>query len=323
MKNVRKEFGSFLKSFSIPEGVKTPLMKASESNTYVETVSNKADCLHYNLDKNYVETLTKENTKCLKKTIKKIRLGAVKIVADITEEDFYGKIDGLYLHPWTGEKGVEGKYRYLVAGILFRNKIIPFYVTILTIGSFKAEYLGEIIKICRSLGLNIKTVLLDRGFYSGEVIDELELQDVNYLIFAKKSKTFKCMLEAINKIAVIKHEIRYTKNKSSHIANTDIALVKNVNDYDWVFASNIFFRKAEKYIYLYKQRWNIETMFRVHDQARIKTKSKNPVIRLFYFVVSMFLLLIWNLHKKKEYTFKMFVIVLCEMIREEIQRDEA
>ena len=160
--------------------------------------------------------------------------------------------------------------------------------------------------------------MLDRGFYSGDIVDTLTLKDINYLIFVPKKELFKFMLEGTDKSVIIEHEIPYTKSKSSHKAKTLIALVKDVEKYDWVFASNIFFRKAEKYVELYKQRWNIETMFRVHDEARIKTKSKNPVIRLFYFMVSMFLLLIWNLYKKAEFSFKRFVIFMYEAVKEEV-----
>ncbi|MEK6983196.1 MAG: transposase [Nanoarchaeota archaeon] len=156
---------------------------------------------------------------------------------------------------------------------------------------------------------------LDRGFYSGEIIDELELKNVNYLIFAKKSSLFRCMLEATNTSVIVKHEIRYKKDKSSHIAKTDIALVKDADGYDWVFATNVFLRDARKYVELYRKRWNIETMFRVHDEARIKSKSVNPLIRLFYFTVSMLLLFIWNLHAKKEFPFKRFVINLEQMLK--------
>ena len=298
-------------------------MQAAQSNTYVETVSNKADCLHYHLDKNYIETLTKEYTNHLKCIIRKIRLGAVKIVADITDEDFYGKVEGLHIHPWTGERGVEGKYQYLVAGILFRNKILPFYITILRNGCFKAKFLGDIADLCRSLGLNVKTMLLDRGFYSGDIIDTLSFKDLNYLIFVPRKELYKCMLEGTDESVIIEHSISYKKNKSSHKAETLLALIKNVAEYNWVFASNLFFKKAKKYVYLYKQRWAIETMFRVHDEARIKTKSKNPVIRLFYFMTSMFLLFLWNTYKKTQFSFKKFTIILTELIKEETQRLEA
>ena len=317
MKKPRIEFRSFLKKLSVPneEEFASLLAEASSHNTYIETISNKADSLHYHIAKGYVEYSNKEFYNLVEKKIKKLHLGVVDIIVDITSENFYGKSTGLYLHNWTGEAGVKAKYHYLVAGILFRNKIIPFYVAILPIGSFKSKYLGKICDLCHDMKLKVKLVELDRGFYSGEIIDELELKGMNYLIFAKKSALFKCMLEGTDKSVLVKHEIKYKKNKSSHKAETDIALVKNVEGYDWVFATNIFLRDARKYVELYRKRWNIETMFRVHDEARIKSKSVNPLVRLFYFIISMLLLFIWNLYAKNLCPFKRFVINLEQMLK--------
>src|SRR3989344_8417552 len=296
-KQCRAEFKQFLKKLSVPneEEFAELLAEASSHNTYIETISNKADSLHCHIAKGYVEYSDKEFYNLVEKKIKKLHLGAVDIIVDITSENFYGKSTGLYLHNWTGEEGVEAKYNYLVAGILFRNRIYPFYVAILPIGSFKSKYLGRICDLCHEMNLKVKLVKLDRGFYAGEVIDELELKGINYLIFAKKSALFKCMLEGTDKSVIVKHEIKYKKDKSSHKAETGIALVKNVDGYDWVFATNFFLRDARKYVELYRARWVIETMFRVHDEARIKSKSVNPLIRLFYFMISMLLLFIWNL----------------------------
>ena len=315
-KQCRKEFRNFLKNLSIPnfEEYTNIALEASSHNTYVETISNKADSLHYHIDKNYVEIINIEYFNHIKKTLRKLRLGLVDIIADITNDDFYGKSTGLYIHNWTGEEGIQGKFLYLVAGILIRNKILPFYVCILRIGYFKADYLGKIVEFCNKLQIKIRLIKLDRGFYSGDVIDELELKGINYLIFAKKSSLFKCMLEATDKGVIVKHEIKYKKDKSSHIAETNIALVKNVDGYDWCFATNLLLADVRKYVKLYRERWNIETMFRVHDEARIKTKSIKPIIRLFYFILSMLLLLIWNLYAKQEYTFKKFIIILEEML---------
>ena len=319
-KQCRAEFKQLLKKLSVPneEEFAKLLAEAASRNTYIETISNKADSLHYHIAKGYVEYSNEEFYNLIGKKIKKLHFGAVDIIVDITSENFYGKSTGLYLHNWTGEEGVGAKYHYLVAGILFRNKIYPFYVAILRIGTFKAELLGKICDLCAKLNLKVRLMKLDRGFYAGEIIDELDIKGMNYLIFAKKSALFKCMLEGTEKSVIVKHEIKYKKNKSSHIAETDIALVKNVDGYDWVFATNIFLRDARKCVELYRKRWNIETMFRVHDEARIKSKSTNPLIRLFYFIISMLLLFIWNLHAKNECPFKRFVINLELMLKSEI-----
>jgi len=316
-KQCRAEFKQFLKKLSVPneEEFAELLAEASSRNTYIETLSNRADTLHYHIAKGYVEYSDKEFYNLVEKKIKKLHLGAVDIIVDITSENFYGKSTGLYLHNWTGEEGVEAKYHYLIAGILFRNKIYPFYAAILRIGTFKAELLGKICDLCNKLNLKVRFMKLDRGFYLGEVIDALELKGMNYLIFARKSSLFKCMLEATNKRVIVKHEVKYKKAKSSHIAETNIALVKDVDGYDWVFATNVFLRDVRKYVGLYRKRWNIETMFRVHDEARIKSKSVNPLVRLFYFMISMLLLFIWNLHSKEECPFKRFVINLEHMLK--------
>lgn len=312
-RKLRREFRNFIiKNLALPEEYSQLLSDSAKYNTYIETISNKADNLHLKVKQEYIETIHLSYSKHVKNIIRRQRLGLVDLICDITSEDFYGKVEGLHIIPWTGKDGVEGKFHYLVVGILFRNKIIPFYVIILRIGSSKANLIGKAIDYCNSLGLKIRKILLDRGFYSGEVIDELKIKKVNYLIFVPKKSLFKCMLEGTNRSVVIEHEISYQKNFSKNKAYTNIALVKNVLDYDWVFATNLYLKDIEKYVSIYRKRWNIETMFRVHDEARIKTKSKNPVIRLFYFIIGMLLVLLWNIYAKQKITFKLFVIMLEE-----------
>lgn len=300
---------SFLKKLCINrEEVILAVSEASKENTYVENINECiADSLHWNINKNYSETITIEFFRFAKELIRKQRLGCVKLVADITEEDFYGKTSSLYIHGWTGEKGIVGKFRFLVVAILFRNQMIPFYISILPVGAFKTEYLGKAIGYANNIGIKFSCLLFDRGFYSGDIIGTLQMKNANYLIFVPKNKAFKPMLESVEKQAVIEYRVKYSKNKSKHKAQTNITLIKNFKEHDWVFASNIFLQEARKYVSLYKKRWNIETMFRVHDEAKIKSKSTNPVIRMFYFTISMLLLLAWNLYHKTEITFKKFV----------------
>ena len=80
---------------------------------------------------------------------------------------------------------------------------------ILRVGAFKAEYLGKIVEICNSMRIMVRAIILDRGFYSGDIIDELELKGINYLILVPKNQLFKCMLEGTDKSVVVKHEIKY------------------------------------------------------------------------------------------------------------------
>ena len=319
----RKEFRDFIiKNLALSVEYSQILADASKYNTYVETISNKADNLHLKIGEEYVETLQTAYSNYVTKLIKRQRLGLIDLICDITSEDFYGEVEGLHIHPWTGEDGVQGKFCYLVVAMLHRNKVIPFYAVVLRLGSSKAQLIGKAISYCKKLGLKIRKILLDRGFYSGEVIDKLKISKVNYLIFVPKKSLFKCMLEGTEESVVIEHEMTYNKNFTRNKIFTEIALVKDVLDYDWVFATDLNIDEIQKYVFVYKNRWNIETMFRVHDEARIKTKSKNHIVRMFYFIISMLLVLLWNLYAKQEVTFKKFVIEITEEMKQALPRGE-
>nr|QNO42872.1 hypothetical protein FEGPBIBN_00005 [Methanosarcinales archaeon ANME-2c ERB4]QNO44109.1 hypothetical protein EAEFCCBL_00004 [Methanosarcinales archaeon ANME-2c ERB4]QNO50432.1 hypothetical protein BPCBKEJI_00010 [Methanosarcinales archaeon ANME-2c ERB4] len=79
-------------------------------------------------------------------------------------------------------------------------------------------------------------------------------------------------------------------------------------NFDWSFATNQDKINLEYIIPTYKGRWRIETGFRVQDEARIKSKSKDMRIRFFYFVYEQMLQLLWVVLYKEELSFKAFVI---------------
>src|SRR3990167_6771375 len=97
-KQLRKEFASFLKKLSIPheKGYTDLLLDVSSRESYIETLSNKADSLHYHLGKCYIEVIDKEFYGCASKLIKKQRLGSIEVIVDITDENFYGNHRSAY-----------------------------------------------------------------------------------------------------------------------------------------------------------------------------------------------------------------------------------
>ncbi|MBI2662343.1 hypothetical protein HYX11_02705 [Candidatus Woesearchaeota archaeon] len=123
-----------IKTLALPEEYSYVIADAAKHSTYVETISNKADSLHLKIKNEYLETLPLEYFQHIRHLVKKQRLGLVDLIGDITEEDFYGKIKGLHIIPWTGKDGVQGKFHYLVVSILFRNKMLPFYAVLVHIG---------------------------------------------------------------------------------------------------------------------------------------------------------------------------------------------
>ena len=93
------------------------------------------------------------------------------------------------------------------------------------------------------------------------------------------------------------HELILNKHKTKKRVPTQILACKNTLNYDWLFATNIPFKSKTECVLAYKKRWQIETNFRVEDESRIKSKSCNFQIRLFYHMIGALLRMLWVLSK--------------------------
>ena len=49
----------------------------------------------------------------------------VLIAFDYTQEDFYADRDSLWIHGWTGDHGISGKFSYLTASPVNRDLRLP------------------------------------------------------------------------------------------------------------------------------------------------------------------------------------------------------
>jgi hypothetical protein len=302
---------TFIKSlcFCSPKRVVEALLEASSRIAYVETISQVADSLHKGLNDWDITSLQQNYCQITENEIRKLHLGACKAFIDITEEDFYGDTQSFYIVPWTGEAGVLGHFKFIVCCVKYRNRKFPIAVRMIRLGSIISKEIGELLESCKRAGLNIHTVMLDRGFYTADNIRELEARDVEYIVFAKKCDMFRSMLASTDTSGLLDYEMNSRKDKSILRVQTTIALVKDVKGYDWVFATNTGLTGKE-IVREYMLRWNIETDFRVQDEARIKTKSTRPEVRLFYFLISCLLLFVWNATQKFVVSFKKFLINL-------------
>ncbi|OWP57495.1 MAG: hypothetical protein B2I17_00305 [Thermoplasmatales archaeon B_DKE] len=77
-----------------------------------------------------------------------------------------------------------------------------------------------------------------------------------------------------------------------------------------MFAANVSNTNLEKIVRQYKARWRIETMFRVQDECRINTKSKDIRARYFRFAYEQMVESIWYLFYHEEVSFKKFLTEL-------------
>lgn len=191
--------------------------------------------------------------------------------------------------------------------------VAPFFVPLMSLPYRQVDDLDdltiELLEYLRTLPIRTSLVLFDRGFYHAHLIDYLENKKGGkpwpYLILVPKNDAIKGYIEDTKGyLADFRHEMNYSLKKSKWKPITKIVVCKGVaknklgEDIDCCFATNQ--RTSFDLLRLYRKRWNIETGFRIHDEATIKCKSSNPLIRYFYHLIGMLMIIMWRLHNHFE-----------------------
>ena len=167
-----------------------------------------------------------------------------------------------------------------------------------------------------AVGCAVATFDLDRGFYSKELMLTLTKINYPYLIFVPKNSKIRDELDEMkkNERKTMQHKFKLNINETVIKGETTLALLKQIFDkrsdksYDWAFATNQSCINLDYIIPSYKRRWRIKTGFRVQDEARIMSKSKDVSIRYFYFAYEQVLQLLWVVLYKDEVSFKVFML---------------
>ena len=214
------------------------------------------------------------------------------IAFDYTHEDFYGNRDTLWIHGWMGEHGVTGNFSYLTASIVNRDLRLPIISIPSPMGNDKPSEIAAMLDFLGQLFGHIDLLLFDRGFHSKELIIKLNDLETNYLIFAPKNPQVKEEFTRINQPEknIILHEFYVYRDGRKVCDSMHLAFLKQIYDhrteeyYDWCYATSVPEIDLDHIIAKHKFRWRVETMFRVQDECRIKTKSKD--IRVLYFLFS-------------------------------------
>lgn len=305
-----------------------PLLDASAYNTYIETVGNKADILYLRTKEGLTEMVTYSYLDYIRRLSQKFEWRNKKMVLafDYTDEEFYGDVQGLDIHGWTGKDGVTGKFKFLTCSII--NDDVPEKIPLISIpiiiGHYKSYAITHCLSLIKQYIGNIQLIIFDRGFYDKDLMYELIKSDYPYLIFVPKQKDKQEILFPLEKeehVAII-HDFTVNKDKTKYHGETFLAFLKEIYDpksdksFDWVFATNVEEVALSDLVATYKKRWRIETSFRVQDDAQIKCKSKEMKIRYFLFVFQQVLQTQWVCFYKNEVSFKEFIIEIHKTCKE-------
>lgn len=312
-----------------PSMINKCLIDCSAYNTYIETLCNKSDSIF-----RYIKESDKSMTTCsyidfLENISKKINLKKKKVVLafDYTHEIFWGDVQGLDMHGTPKTSKGTGEFKFLtvsqVSGHISAK--IPLVSIPIRIGHNKTSAIIHCLNLIKNMIGEIELILFDRGFYDFELLMTLNKLNLPYLIFVPKQKgviknTLGQMYSGEKTTKVF--EFDKNINKTVYHDKTTMAFLKSIfdgkeyNHFDWCFVTNVDDFDIDKMIPTYKCRWRIETGFRIQDEANCRTKSKEMIIRYFFFMYEQLLQSIWYVFYKKEVAFKQFIISIHNHLEE-------
>jgi hypothetical protein len=230
-----------------------------------------------------------------------LRNRGIALCFDTTDEPYYGKVEGFWIHPYQPVRGSTGCFKFITVSCTDRNlKLI--------LGSLPVMIGADIVALSMELAnkarefMRFEIALFDRGFDDYRLLEALQQANFRYQILWRKNKwtatAFKTMKRG--EIREVTRIGTYSKNKSKYKVKARFVLIKKykrhkkAKAYDWVFVTNTRQKSQHAYVDKYRKRWNIETTFRVLDNIQIKTTTKNNLIRYF---LNLFCCLIYNLWK--------------------------
>ena len=229
------------------------------------------------------------------------------VAIDYTRQPFYGDPDAKNVIGGKEEKGTTWGYTYASIDIVEAGRRLTLYST--TVNQFceKAEIVRKLIFEARARGIHIGVVLLDRAFFTVDVITMLKSLRVFFIIPAVKNDTVKAAMLNYDEQQPVK---RFTLGKKKESVAFNLYLYKRpaeqlpkkkkltVSDLYFGFATNLPRSLATKLPSFipeeYRRRWGIETGYRVQDNVQAKTTSTNYKLRLLYQLVSVLLYNVWH-----------------------------
>lgn len=330
-KFVRHRAGKLL-TYTVPEDAwytkeehLSLLLLASMANGFLEGVSRSVPgCLSSETLLKYLkqqepvavleafDKTVEQNVQALRK--KRKLQNRVAVALDWHDVMFYGNPATPMVLGTQHKKGSCYAFEFLTCSVLVAGERIV--VTVLPI--FTKKDLPDLVKRSlqrlSELGIKVRYVTLDGGFFSIDILDFLERQKIRYILHMHFTSKIKKMRLWKNR------RFQYQTNKHSRGKNQqaefDVVVAYDENkNYKYLLATN-FHYSPDTLLSMFNKRWGIETSYRLINQFLIKTTSLQYVVRLFQYLFACIVYNTWVLYNEKEpnpviqFKLKLFAILL-------------
>jgi len=219
---------------------------------------------------------------------------------DFTNDPYYGEIvkaNENYVIKSKMKDSTTKFYSYVSLYIITKGQRLTLAVFPTKKGVPNVEYIRRFLKIITDLKVKITVLCLDRGFYSKDVFAFLQNENVPHIVPVRKhGEELKKILtgnhsrygwytmigtgEPINLTLAI--DVHYFQGRNEKHGNVNLGYV--VHGIDW---------NPRKVYSIYKNRFAIESSYRMRNIVKAKTTSRCVTIRYLLTIISFLLKNIW------------------------------
>ena len=242
---------------------------------------------------------------------KSLGLRGRRVAIDLIELPYHGSVEEEHQHEVCRGKAKQGTthfFTYATAYAVVSGKRYTLALCRVTAQMTMDQVLDRLFQYLDHLGIKVKILLLDRGFYSVKVIRALMEREQPFIMPAiKRGKSPTHSDGPTGTYAMAQWTCSdwtaYTLSSAQDGQITfDLAVVcHNLNGRwgkhqreAWLYATwGVRHRPLSWIREAYRSRFGIEASYRQVHQAKIKTSSRNPVLRLLFAGVALVLRNVW------------------------------
>jgi putative transposase len=283
-------------------------MSASKLSVHsIDKVLEKIPCetsVRYHLSKIDLDSLQEIQSKILTYSQNTILVPgkSFHFAIDFTNDPYYGEIVNAnenYVIKSKMKDSTTKFYSYVSLYIVTKGQRLTLAVFPTKKGVPNVEYLRRFLKIITDMKVKITVLCLDRGFYSKDVFTFLQNEDVPHIVPVRKHG------EELKKILTGNHsrydrytmrgngtgepveltlaiDVQYHRGRNEKHGKVNLGYV--VHGIDW---------NPRKVSSIYKNRFAIESSYRMRNIVKAKTSSRNVVLRYLLTIISFLLKNIW------------------------------
>ena len=199
------------------------------------------------------------------------------------------------------KQGTTHFHCYATAYVILKNKRYTLALTYVWGDEKVIDVLKRLLARLKELGIGVKRLFLDRGFYNVQVIRYLKTQRISFvmpvIIRGKKGGT-RGLLRQQKKSGRTTYTMRSPKNGevTFEVVFVQVYLKGKYGKHGrrW-YAYAVYGVKAQpKQVYeMYRLRFGVETSYRMMNQVRARTTSRKPALRLLLVGIAFTILNLW------------------------------